>query len=222
MIRIAIDGTASSGKGTLARKVAMKLGYQYVDTGALYRSVAFIAMLRNIQLDDEEKLTILTKSLRFRFVWNHKKLEVFVNNENVTEQIRVDDVGIGASIVSAHPQVRQALLVTQQNLAKTGGVVMDGRDIGTVIMPHAEVKFYVDADLHERAKRRHNDYLSVGKSISLEQVLTELRERDNRDKNREVAPLIQSEDAYLLDTTNLSIDQAVERMLEQCSLYLDK
>ena len=158
----------------------------------------------------------------FRFRWNQRNLEVYVDNVDVTHSIRTDEVGKGASIVSAHQNVRDSLLYIQKDFAKSGGVVMDGRDIGTVIMPNAEVKFYVDADIQERARRRHKDYVSVGKSISIDQVVAELRNRDNRDKNRKIAPLIMAKDAHLLDTTNLSIEQAVERMLKQCAMYLDK
>ena len=221
MIRIAIDGTASSGKGTLAKKVAQVLGYQYIDTGALYRTVAFMASRNDIPWDNESLVSNLAKQLKIQFVWNKQQLQVWANGENVSEDIRTDTIGKGASVVSALPQVREALLSIQKDLARHGGVVMDGRDIGTVIMPQAEVKIYVDADLDERARRRHNDFLTKGKKITLEQVRVELQQRDERDKNRAIAPLKRASGAYFLDTTKITIDQGVQRILEQCNELLD-
>ena len=222
MIRIAIDGTASSGKGTLAKKVAQSLGYQYIDTGALYRSVALIAWRRNVDWRSEAAVSQVAKSLTFQFVWNHKKLEVVVDGENVSEAIRTDEIGKGASVVSALPKVREALLDIQKNMAQSSNVVMDGRDIGTVIIPDAEVKIYVDADIDERARRRHKDFVAKGKDITLGQVKKELLLRDQRDKNRPIAPLKQAKDAHFLDTTHLSIEQGVQRILERCTELLDK
>jgi len=222
MIRIAIDGTASSGKGTLAKKVARILGFQYIDTGALYRAIAYLAKEQRIPLDEEDKIAKLANGLSFRFVWNDNDLLVFVNDENVSNFIRTDEAGRGASIVSSLPAVRSSLLSIQQNLANRGNVVMDGRDIGTVIIPDAELKIYVDADLNERAKRRRGDFLSKGFEPTFEEVRLDLKQRDERDKNRPIAPLRKADDAFTLDTTNIDIDQGVDFILYQYNLLLDK
>ncbi|HMV67426.1 MAG TPA: (d)CMP kinase, partial [Myxococcota bacterium] len=161
-ITIAVDGPASSGKGTVARAVARALGYAYVDTGAMYRSVALVASRRGVGWDDEPALADLAAGLSFRFGWDGARLRVEVDGEDVTAAIRADTFGTGASRVSRLPRVRAALLDLQRALGAAGGVVMDGRDIGTVVLPAADLKVYLDADVHERARRRHAEIVGRG------------------------------------------------------------
>ncbi len=212
-LTIAIDGPGSAGKGTVARSVARELGYQYVDTGAMYRGVAVCAASQGVPWTDERALAGLASNLRFGFGWDGDNLTVEIDGEDVTKSIRSEEAGKGASQVSALVGVRQALLGLQRSLAEQGGVVMDGRDIGTVVFPDAEVKVYLDADLDERARRRHDEIVRRGDVVSFERVKQDLAERDNRDLTRKNAPLMVADDAVVLDTTSLTIRQVVERVL---------
>jgi cytidylate kinase len=210
---IAIDGPASAGKGTIARGVAVALGYQYVDTGAMYRAVALVARERGVAWDDASALGALAVGLHFQFGWDQGLLRLAVDGVDVTRAIRVDDVGQGASAVSVHPAVRSALLEQQRRLGERGGVVVDGRDIGTVVLPDAQLKVYLDASVDERARRRHEELVRRGESVSLEAVRSALIARDRQDMEREVAPLRPADDAVRIDTTDLTIPQATERVL---------
>jgi len=212
-ITITIDGPGSSGKGTIARGVARSLGYQYIDTGAMYRAVALAALQRGVDHADEPALADLAAELRFRFSWDGEILRVAVDDQDVTREIRTEVVGQGASRVSALPAVRAALLGRQRDLAASGGVVMDGRDIGTVVLPTAELKVFLDAELDERARRRHEELLRRGELVAFEQVRAELAERDERDRTRATAPLKAASDAVIVDSTELTIRQAIERVL---------
>lgn len=212
-LTIAVDGPASSGKGTVARGVARALGYQYVDTGAMYRAVALFARRRGIAWDDEPALARLARELRFRFHWDGELLRVEVDGEDVTGAIREDAIGNGASDVSALPAVRSALLEQQRALGASGGVVMDGRDIGTVVLPDADLKVFLDAGLDERARRRHEELLRRGEVVHYAEVRDAIAERDRRDRERETAPLRQAPDAVYVDTTDLTIRQAVDVLL---------
>jgi cytidylate kinase len=214
---IAVDGPAASGKGTVARGVAKALGYQYVDTGAMYRAVALIAARRGIGWDDEAALTELADALRFSFQWDGDALGVSVDDEDVTTLIRADDIGLGASRVSLHPGVRQALLGLQRDLASGGGVVMDGRDIGTVVLPNADLKVYLDASLDERARRRFEELRTRGETDSLDEVRRALAERDRQDRERATAPLRPAQDAVLVDSTAATIDQVVTTVLAKAA-----
>jgi CMP/dCMP kinase len=213
-ITIAIDGPASSGKGTVARAVARALHYRYIDTGAMYRAVALVAMRRGVPWEDGEELGALAASLRFSFEWDDDVLHLMVDGEDVSRIIREDAIGTGASTVSRHPEVREALLDLQRALGHEGGVVMDGRDIGTVVLPDAQLKVYLDASLDERARRRHDELLRRGESYAYEDVLTAIRARDRQDMERATAPLKVAEDAVVVDTTDLSIPQAIRKVLE--------
>ncbi len=213
-IRIAVDGPGSSGKGTVARAVARALHYAYVDTGAMYRAVALFALRREVDWDDAEGLADVAASLRFDFRWDGDVLRVFVDGVEVTRDLRSDAMSTGASRVSRHPEVRQALLELQRSLAAQGGVVMDGRDIGTVVLPEAELKVYLDADLEERARRRHEELVRRGEAVSYSRVREALAARDRRDQERAVAPLKPAVDAIVLDTTALTIPAAVKAVLE--------
>ncbi len=200
-LTIAVDGPASSGKGTLARGIAKALGYQYVDTGAMYRSVALRARQAGITFDDEESLSLLASALRFSFAFDGDRLTVHLDDEDVTDALRAEWAGVGASAVSKLPGVRQALLGLQRDLGARGGVVMDGRDIGTVVLPDADLKIYLEADVHERARRRHLELQERGEQTTYEQVLSDLRARDAQDMNRATAPLRAADDAVILDST---------------------
>jgi len=213
-LTIAVDGPASSGKGTVARAVARVLGYQYIDTGAMYRAVALVARERHISWDDEAAVAEVAARLRFAFSFDGELLRVLVDGRDVTEAIRGEDMGRGASDVSRHPAVRTALLGLQRALARQGGVVMDGRDIGTVVLPEADLKVFLDAEAGERARRRHAELREKGEAVALEEVLEALRARDRQDRERPVAPLRQAEDAIYLDSTDLTIEQGVDAVLE--------
>lgn len=212
-ITIAVDGPASSGKGTVARGVARSLGYQYVDTGAMYRTVALVAEERNVPWTDADRLSDLARSLDFTFGWDGDVLHVNVGGRDVTSAIRRDEIGRGASDVSAHPSVRAALLQLQRDLGHKGGIVMDGRDIGTVVLPDADLKIFLDADLDERASRRHEEMLRRGDLTSYAQVREALAARDKQDRDRPVAPLKQAADAVYLDTSQLTIREATDQVL---------
>lgn len=212
-LTIAVDGPASSGKGTVARGIARALGYQYVDTGAMYRAVALRAEEQGVPWEDEDALAALARALRFRFTWDGDVLHVEVDGRDVTSEIRGERAGAGASAVSALPGVRAALLDLQRALGAAGGVVMDGRDIGTVVLPDADLKVYLDADLEERALRRHEELLRRGTVLPFHEVRDNLAARDDQDRNRAVAPLRQADDAVYLDTTRMTIRQAVDAVL---------
>lgn len=213
-ISIAIDGPASSGKGTVARKVAQTLGYAYIDTGAMYRSVALMAARRDVAFSDAEALTALTDGLTFAFNWTEGALRVRVDGEDVTEAIRLESVGKGASDVSTHKGVRRSLVERQRAMAIHGGVVMDGRDIGSVVLPDAALKIYLDASVEVRAERRHKELSSRGLVVDLATVRCEVARRDRQDKERKEAPLVQAADAVYLDTTRLDPDAAARRIIE--------
>ena len=220
-MKIAIDGTGSSGKGTLAKKAAAQLSFSYIDTGAIYRSVAYLSRRAGISWEDGEQVAQLAQSLSVEFIFEQSRFEIKVNDEVLTNELRQEDIGQGASIVSSHPSVRAALVEIQRSAAdlmdkKQGGVLMDGRDIGSVILPEADLKIYVDAQSTVRAKRRFNQLIDGhdAPSLTYEDVLSDLMERDLRDKTRSTAPLVQCSDAVLLDTTDLTIEQSVQQIVD--------
>ena len=210
---IAVDGPGSAGKGTVARGVARALGYQYVDTGAMYRAVALIAQRRSVPWTDGEAVGRLAADLAFAFHWDGDLLRILVDGEDVTSELRTDPIGRGASDVSAHPPVRRALFEQQRALGRRGGVVMDGRDIGTVVLPEAQLKVYLDADLAVRARRRHDESVRRGQVTTFDEVRSALASRDKQDSERTIAPLRAADDAVRVDTTDLTIRQAVDRVL---------
>ena len=213
-ICIAIDGPASSGKGTVARRVARLLDYAYVDTGAMYRSVGLVALERGVDLDDGPALGRLAAGLQFTFSWTVDGLKTCVDGRDVSRDIRAEQVGKAASAVATRAEVRSALLSLPRSLGADGGVVMDGRDIGTVILPAAELKVYLDASLDERARRRHQELAARGVDVTYEAVREELGLRDAQDRQRDVAPLTAAEDAVVLDSTALSPDAVVDAVLQ--------
>jgi cytidylate kinase len=211
---IAVDGPGSSGKGTAARGLARALGYQYVDTGAMYRAVALVARQQGVSWDDGPALARVAERLTFSFSWDEDVLRVAVDGRDVTRAIRADDVGLVASHVSRHPEVRRALLGLQRALGAAGGVVMDGRDIGTVVLPTADLKVFLDAGVDERARRRHEELLRQGETVHYAEVRDALIQRDRQDRERPVAPLIPAADAVIVDTSELTPRQVVEHLLE--------
>lgn len=212
-LTVAVDGPGSSGKGTVARAVARALGYQYVDTGAMYRAVALVARHLGVDWNDGPALAALAARLRFAFEWDEDVLRVRVDDRDVTRAIRADDIGSGASSVSRHPEVRAALLGLQRALGARGGVVMDGRDIGTVVLPEADLKVFLEASLEERARRRHEELVRRGELVHYQVVRDALDARDRQDRERAAAPLRPAADAVVVDTTDLTIREATDRLL---------
>ncbi len=215
---VAIDGPAGAGKSTVTRKVAERLGYVIVDTGALYRVVALAAEVARVDFDDAEgasalaELLVAEQAVQLRRAANGS-MQVLLRGQDVSLAIRAQTMGQGASKVSAHPGVRRALLELQRAAGRQGGVVLEGRDIGTVVFPDAEAKFYLTASVDVRAQRRHDELAARGTPPSLDEVLNEVADRDRRDSTRPVAPLRQAEDAVLVDSSRLSVEQVVEQIV---------
>lgn len=212
-ITLAIDGPAGAGKSTVAKIVARSLGYRLVDTGAIYRAVALLAQRRGIAWDDDAGLGPIVSDLDIDFAFVGEVNHVHVHGEDVSEAIRTPEISRGASEVSARPVVRQGLLGLQRKLAGAGGVVLEGRDIGTVVCPQAEVKIFLDADPVERARRRYEELRAKGLQEPFEQVKDQLMERDSRDTGRELAPLRAADDALRLDSTRMSLAEVVARVV---------
>jgi|ERR1019366_5793067 cytidylate kinase len=206
---IAIDGPSASGKGTVAKRIAQRLGFHYLDSGALYRLVTLSALQKRVALDNEAALAQLAGALDARF---HED-NVFLNQEDVTDLIRSEEVSATASQVAVLRAVRQALLIRQRAFRQPPGLVADGRDMGSVVFPDAVLKIYLTADTAERALRRYKQLIEKGMDANITTLLQDIRQRDARDSARAVAPLQKSDDASLLDTTKLSIDAAVEQVL---------
>lgn len=209
---IAIDGPASAGKSTVAKILAKDLGYVYCDTGAMYRALTYQALQFKIDPTDEQALVSLLKKMELSFEPSEKKQKVFVNHVEVTEAIRQPDVTNLVSVVAAHSEVRKELVKRQKKIADQGKIVMDGRDIGTAVLPHAEVKIFLVASVDERADRRYKENLSNGVNTPLDTLKQEIAERDYKDSHRTVSPLKQAEDAILVDTTGLGIEQVVQKI----------
>ncbi|MFD2679528.1 (d)CMP kinase [Bacillus seohaeanensis] len=213
-LRIAIDGPAAAGKSTVAKIVAEKLTYLYIDTGAMYRSLTYKALKQNINLNDEQKLLNLLLRTEIKLEQNATGQTVIVDGEDVTNEVRQSDVTNSVSIVAKHSLVREEMVKRQQELASAGGVVMDGRDIGTHVIPDAEIKVFLLASVDERAKRRHEENVSKGFPSDLEQLKQEIATRDKLDSEREVAPLKKAKDAIEIDTTSLTIPQVVDEIMK--------
>ncbi len=206
---LTIDGPTASGKGTVAARVADRLGYHLLDSGALYRLTALSAMRAGVALDDEPAVAALAAALPATF----SNGDIFLDGEEVGEQIRAEEVGNSASKIAAIPSVRQALYGLQLGFRKAPGLVADGRDMGTVIFPNARLKVFLTASVEARAERRYKQLIGKGISANMEGLLADLQARDERDTHRSVAPLVPAEGAYILDTSDMTVDEAVEQVL---------
>ena len=214
MISVAIDGPAGAGKSTLARRLAGELGYIYVDTGAMYRTIGLYALRAGKDPKDNEAVNALLPSIRLRLASVEGEQHIYLGDEDVSTAIRTEEAGMAASAVGANPTVRAYLLDTQRNMAKTQNVLMDGRDIGTVVLPDATVKIFLTASPEARATRRWKEYQAKGMSNTYEEVLADVKQRDYQDTHRAAAPLKQAEDAVLLDTSELNFEQSLAAMKE--------
>ncbi|HLR92396.1 MAG TPA: (d)CMP kinase [Atopostipes sp.] len=213
-MKIAIDGPASSGKSTIAKLLADEYQLVYVDTGAMYRTLTYLALKNGVDVNDEERLVELLKETKITFKRTEDGQLVFANEEDVTTAIRTHDVTNNVSVVSSFAKVRRELVRRQQEIAEQSGVVMDGRDIGTVVLPNADVKIYLVASVEERAERRYLENKEKGIDSDFNRLKQEIIDRDQYDSNRAVSPLKQAEDAVRLDTTSLSILEVVEKSKE--------
>ena len=214
MINIAIDGPAGAGKSTIAKRLAKELGYIYVDTGAMYRAMAYYFLKNHISAEDENRIAAACEHVDIIIRYQDGEQQVILNGENVNGVIRNEEVGNMASSTSVYPVVRKKLVELQQQLAVKENVIMDGRDIGTVVLPNADVKIYLTASSKVRAKRRYDELTAKGEACDLDQIEQDIIDRDYRDMNRETSPLKQADDAVLLDSSDLDIDGVVEKMKE--------
>lgn len=210
---VAIDGPAGAGKSTVAKRLAKELGVTYMDTGAMYRAVALKVMEEGLDLADEKRLKEILEETRVELRENGGHLRVLLNGVDVTDRIRTPELSQWASKVSTHRAVRERMVELQRAMGLQGGVVAEGRDIGTVVFPDADVKIYLDASSQERGSRRFEELRSQGKEVSLEETVKDMEERDLRDKGRDVAPLRRAEDAILIDSTNVDVNKVVERVM---------
>lgn len=216
---ITIDGPSGAGKGTIARLLADKLGWQLLDSGAIYRVLALAAIHHNVALDNEDALTPLAGHLDVRFVSdNESGIKVILEGEDVTRDIRSEKIGNCASKVAAFPRVREALLRRQRAFLGEEGLIADGRDMGTIVFPQAPVKFFLTASAQERAQRRFNQLQEKGFDANIQSLLSEITERDERDRNRTVAPLVPADDALVIDSTGLSIEKVLEKVLVHAAI----
>jgi len=213
---IAIDGPAGAGKSTIAKLVAKELGFIYVDTGAMYRGLAVHFLKKGIVPGEVEKIEAACEDAKVELGYENGVQQVYLNGENITSQLREEAVGNMASVSSAVPAVRAKLLDLQRNLAKEKDVVMDGRDIGTCVLPGADVKIYLTASVETRAKRRYDELKEKGEDCNLEEIAHDIEERDHRDMTREIAPLKQAEDAVLVDSSHMTIEEVVKAIVDLC------
>ncbi len=215
MINIAIDGPSGAGKSTLAKAIAKALNIHYLDTGAMYRGVAYAALQSGVDIMDAAEVEAFLDKLDIQTVYVRDEQRVLVNGENVMPYIRTPEVSKGASDISAHPCVRLKLVAMQREVAKQYDVVLDGRDIGTFVLPDAKYKFFVTADVEERARRRYEEMKQSGIMGDLEKVLSDMRQRDKNDSSRSLAPLKKADDAILIDTTSMDIDAVLKLVLSK-------
>ena len=211
-LQVAIDGPASAGKSTVAKIVAKNFNYIYVDTGAMYRSITYKAIQNNINLNDENKIVELLHKTKITFTPGNPVQHVFIDGEEVTDKIRSEKVTNNVSTVAALPLIRRELVKRQQEIAKDGGVIMDGRDIGTMVLPNADLKIFLIASVKERAERRYIENQKKGINVTLEELKKEIEVRDYKDSHRKVSPLKKAKDAIEIDTTSLSIEQVSDKI----------
>ena len=213
---VAIDGPAGAGKSTIAKLVAQKKGYIYVDTGAMYRGLAIHFLDQGIQANETEKVILACQDAEVTIQYENGVQQVYLNGRNITSRLRDEEVGNMASVTSAIPQVRAKLLELQQNLARTQNVIMDGRDIGTCVLPNADVKVFLTASVQTRAKRRYDELCEKGIACDLKEIEADIEQRDYRDMTREIAPLKQAEDAVLVDSSCMTIEEVVDAIVKLC------
>ena len=213
---VAIDGPTGAGKSTIAKRIARRLGYIYVDTGAMYRAMAYYLIQNQVDAADQEAIAAACQHADISICYQDGEQVVLLNGENVNAYLRTEAVGNMASVSSVVPEVRKKLVELQQKLARETDVVMDGRDIGTVVLPDADVKVYLTASVETRAKRRFLELQEKGEPADLAKIAADIEDRDYRDMHRDISPLRQAEDATLVDSSDMTIDQVVERILELC------
>ncbi|AUI65701.1 MULTISPECIES: (d)CMP kinase [Glaesserella] len=213
-IVITVDGPSGAGKGTLCHALADKLGFDFLDSGAIYRILALAAVKQGIDFEDEMALAELGRQLDVKFVPQGSEIQVILNGENVGDQIRTAQAGQNASKIAVYSQVREALLQRQRDFSSEKGLIADGRDMGTIVFPDAEIKFFLDASAEERTKRRVKQLQEKGFNANFDEILAEIKERDFRDRNRPVAPLVPAKDAMILDSTHLSIEEVIQQALD--------
>ena len=211
---IAIDGPAGAGKSTIAKTIARKLGFLYVDTGAMYRAIALYLLRHDISVEDSEQIEEALKDVMIRIIYSGGEQQIILNGENVTGQLRDEAVGNMASKSSANPKVREKLLQLQRDLARDNDVVMDGRDIGTFVLPKADVKIYLTASVGERAHRRYAELQEKGVEADLKEIEADISTRDYQDMNRPIAPLKQAEDGVCIDSSALMIEEVSEKIID--------
>lgn len=214
--QIAIDGPAGAGKSTIAKRVAKEKGMIYVDTGAMYRAMAYYLLKQGINSGDAETVERECEGARISISYENGEQVVWLNGENVNGVIRTEEVGQMTSDVSIYPKIRERITLLQKELARTNDVVMDGRDIGTCVLPDADVKVYLTASVEVRAERRYRELTQKGECCDLEQIARNIEARDRQDMTREISPLKQAEDAVLVDSSDMTIDEAVEAILNLC------
>ena len=214
-VSVAVDGPAGSGKSTITKMVAKSLGFNYVDTGAMYRALTYNFLSNNLSVLDEERINELLSKVQFRVEYVDGVQYVYVNDEEVSDKIRTAEVSKYTSLFAKSPAVREFLIDTQRNLAGSNNIIMDGRDIASVVLPNADVKIFLTASVEERARRRVLDFERQGiENVDFEKVKEDIKARDWQDENRDIAPLVQVESATLLDTTSLTIEEVVAKMIE--------
>ncbi len=216
---IAIDGPAGAGKSTIAKKVAQTLKYIYIDTGAMYRAFALYVLNKGISPENEEALAEACKKVSLKIDYLEGRQQIFLNDENVTDLIRTEEVGKMSSSIARNSNVRIKMVELQKNMAASSNVIMDGRDIGTVVLPEADLKIYLTAGSRERAARRYKELTEKGIPCNMEEIEKDIIDRDYQDMNREVSPLKKAEDAILIDSSHMTIDEVTDNILELFSKY---
>ena len=211
---IAIDGPAGAGKSTIAKKVAEKLGLIYVDTGAMFRAIALYMTGKCVKSNETYKVKEELNNIRLDIVYENGEQQIILNDENVSRLIRNPEISKAASSFAQVPEVRERLLILQRELADKRPVVMDGRDIGTKVLPFASVKIFLTADVKVRAERRYKELTEKGEKVNLEDIMSDIKSRDEQDMNRKVSPLVQADDAVLVDTSSLSVDEVVDVIIK--------
>ncbi len=212
MISIAIDGPSGAGKSTIAKAVSKKLGFIYVDTGALYRSIGLYVLNKGKDTANREEVAALLPEISVKIRYVDGAQHVYLNEKDVSDDIRRPPVSMAASNVSAHPEVREFLLNLQRQFAEENNVVMDGRDIGTVVLPNADIKIFLTASSEERARRRYNELIEKGEQVEFDKIHEEIKQRDYNDSHRAIAPLKQAPDAVLVDTTECTLEESIDKL----------